>query len=87
MTDITLYHTNTCPYCVQAERLFSRKGITAINKLNIAQSEALRDEMIARSGRRTVPQIFINGQHIGGFDDLARLEQGGDLNPLLGLTT
>ncbi|WP_269532462.1 glutaredoxin 3 [Chitinimonas sp. BJYL2] len=74
MTDITMFHTSTCPYCVQAERLLSRKGVTAINKVNIEASASLRDEMIARSGRRTVPQIFINGQHLGGFDDLARLE-------------
>ncbi|MDC7705835.1 glutaredoxin 3 [Vogesella indigofera] len=85
MTDITMFHTSTCPYCVQAERLLSRKGITTINKVNIEQSVSLRDEMILRSGRRTVPQIFINGQHLGGFDDLARLEQSGELAPMLGL--
>ena len=85
MTDITMFHTSTCPYCVQAERLLGRKGITAINKVNIEQSATLRDEMIARSGRRTVPQIFIDGEHIGGFDDLVRLDQGGALDPLLGL--
>lgn len=86
MTDITLFHTATCPYCVQAERLLGRKGVTTINKVNIEQSATLRDEMISRSGRRTVPQIFINGEHIGGFDDLVRLEQAGALDPLLGLS-
>ncbi|WP_374351142.1 glutaredoxin 3 [Chitinimonas sp.] len=84
MTDITMFHTSTCPFCVQAESLLRRKGIDSINKVNIGQSVQLRDEMIARTNRRTVPQIFIGDRHIGGYDDLAALERSGELSALLG---
>ena len=80
---ITLFHTTTCPFCTQAERLLARYGVSEIVKINIGQSVELRDQMVARTGRRTVPQIFIAGQHVGGYDDLVELERGGALAALL----
>ncbi|MDK2126053.1 glutaredoxin 3 [Parachitinimonas caeni] len=83
MSEVTMFHTSTCPYCVQAESLLKRKGVTHINKVNVGTSAESRAEMIAKTGRRTVPQIFIGERHIGGFDDLAALELSGGLTPLL----
>ena len=82
MAEIILYTTGYCPYCVRAKELLKRKGqsFTEIN----AEDDAVREEMVAKSGgRRTVPQIFINGQHIGGCDDLYALDKAGTLAPLL----
>jgi len=78
-----MYSTAVCPYCVQAERLLASKGVKDITKIRVDQDPARRDEMIARTGRRTVPQIFIGDTHVGGFDDLAMLEHAGRLAPLL----
>ena len=83
MPDVTMYCTAVCPYCVNAEKLLNRKGVTQIDKIRIDVDHARRDEMIARTGRRTVPQIFIGDFHVGGCDDLYALEQEGKLNPLL----
>lgn len=84
MANIEIYTTPVCPYCVRAKDLLKQKG-AAYKEIDVTQSEALRDEVISRSGgRRTVPQIFINGQHIGGFDDLSALDRAGKLDPLLG---
>jgi glutaredoxin 3 len=80
---VTLFHTSTCPYCTQAERLLARHGVTEVVKLNIGQNVELRDQMVERTGRRTVPQIFIGSQHVGGYDDLLELDRRGDLAPLL----
>lgn len=80
---ITMYATGVCPYCVRAEALLRRKGVTAIEKIRIDLDPERRDEMIARTGLRTVPQIFIGDRHIGGCDDLYALDRAGGLDPLL----
>ena len=82
MADITMYTTPICPFCYRAKKLLSGKGVS-INEVDVMMSPGKRDEMIARSGRRTVPQIFIGDTHIGGFDDLAALDRAGGLDPLL----
>ena len=82
MPEITMYSTGTCPYCVQAQLLLDRKGVE-VNKVMIDQLPQEFEQMLARTGRRTVPQIFINDQHIGGCDDLYALERQGALDPLL----
>lgn len=74
MTKVTLYSTGTCPYCVAAETLLKKRGITDILKVRVDQSVDDFATMIQRTGRKTVPQIFINDQHVGGFDDLVKLD-------------
>lgn len=81
---VLIYTKPTCPYCAAAKALLKAKG-TSYDEIDIAGDDARREEMIARSGRRTVPQIFISDRHIGGFDDLAALDQQGGLDPLLGI--
>jgi len=83
MSNVVMYSTAICPYCVQAERLLAAKGVTDITRIRVDLDPARRDEMIARTGRRTVPQIFIGDRHVGGFDDLAALDHAGGLVPLL----
>jgi glutaredoxin 3 len=83
MADVVMYSTGVCPYCVQAERLLAAKGVRDITKIRVDEDPARRDEMIERTGRRTVPQIFIGGTHVGGYDDLAALDRAGGLAPLL----
>ena len=83
MSNVVMYSTAVCPYCVQAERLLASKGVKDITKIRVDQDPARRDEMIARTGRRTVPQIFIGNTHVGGYDDLAALDRAGGLVPLL----
>lgn len=83
MAKITMYCTAVCPYCVAAERLLNAKGVTEIDKIRIDLQPNLREEMIERTGRRTVPQIFIDERHVGGFDDLSALNAKGELDPLL----
>ena len=83
MSNVVMYATAVCPYCVQAERLLATKGVKDITKIRVDQDPARRDEMIARTGRRTVPQIFIGDRHVGGYDDLAALDRAGGLVPLL----
>ena len=83
MADVVMYSTGVCPYCVQAERLLAAKGVREITKIRVDEDPARRDEMIERTGRRTVPQIFIGGTHVGGYDDLAALDRAGGLAPLL----
>ncbi len=80
---ITMYSTGVCPFCIQAERLLASKGVTDITKIRIDLEPAKRDEMMARTGRRTVPQIYIGDHHVGGYDDLAALERAGKLGKLL----
>ena len=82
MNTVTLYSTATCPWCVQAENLLNRIG-APVEKIRVDQSPAQLDTMIARTGRRTVPQIFIGAHHIGGFSELHALEQQGELAGLL----
>ncbi|WP_348944781.1 glutaredoxin 3 [Chitinibacter sp. FCG-7] len=78
MATITMYSTRTCPFCVQAENLLARKGL-AVNKILVDQNPDEFATMIARSARRSVPQIFIGERHVGGFTDLLALEQAGQL--------
>ena len=80
---VVMYSTGVCPYCMRAEHLLRARGVTEIEKIRIDLDPARRDEMIARTSRRTVPQIFIGDTHVGGFDDLAALDQAGKLAPLL----
>lgn len=82
MAVVTLYSTSICPWCVQAENLLKRVGI-AVEKIRVDQSNAQLESMIARSGRRTVPQIFVGDVHIGGFNDLVAYEQSGQLVKLI----
>ena len=81
---IIMYSTAVCPYCVRAEQLLRQRGVDSIEKIRIDLNAGLRDEMIAKTGRRTVPQIYIGDTHVGGFDDLAALDRAGGLVPLLG---
>ena len=78
-----MYATGWCPYCQRAERLLIAKGVTEIDKIDVDADPALREEMMQRTGCRTVPQIYIGEAHIGGYDELAALEQAGKLDPLL----
>jgi glutaredoxin 3 len=80
---ITMYATGVCPYCIQAERLLASKGVTQITKIRVDVDPGKREEMMTRTGRRTVPQIYIGDQHVGGYDDLAALERAGKLVKLL----
>ena len=83
MPNITMYTTAVCPYCMNAERLLINKGVTEINKIRIDLQPEKRDEMMQKTGRRTVPQIYIDDRHIGGFDELRALDLAGGLDPLL----
>jgi glutaredoxin 3 len=81
---IIIYSGSYCPYCVRAKELLKRKGVSFTEVL-VDEDDAKRDEMIAKTGRYTIPQIFINEKHVGGCDDLYALERAGELNGLLGL--
>ena len=83
MAKVLMYSTAVCPYCVRAEQLLTRKGVKDIEKVRVDLEPARRDEMVARTGRRTVPQVFIGDTHVGGFDDLSALDRDGKLVPLL----
>lgn len=80
---VVMYSTAVCPYCQRAEALLMARGVGAIEKILIDLDPARRGEMTTRTGRRTVPQIFIGDTHVGGFDDLAALDRAGKLAPLL----
>jgi glutaredoxin 3 len=83
MANILMYTSAVCPYCMNAERLLASKGVKDISKIRVDLQPEKRDEMIEKTGRRTVPQIFIDDRHIGGFDDLRALDLAGGLDPLL----
>ncbi|MEO8007116.1 MAG: glutaredoxin 3 [Betaproteobacteria bacterium] len=83
MPRISMYCTAVCPYCVAAERLLNSKGVREIDKIRVDLQPARRAEMMERTDRRTVPQIFIDDRYVGGFDDLAALDAAGELAPLL----
>jgi glutaredoxin 3 len=83
MAKVVMYSTAVCPYCQRAEMLLKSKGVTEIEKIRIDLDPAQRDLMMQKTGRRTVPQIFIGDRHVGGFDDLATLDRDGGLVPLL----
>ncbi len=80
---VLMYCTAVCPYCVRAEQLLRSRGVEQIEKVRIDLDPAQRDAMIERTGRRTVPQVFVGERHVGGFDDLAALDRAGGLVPLL----
>lgn len=82
-SEVSMYATGVCPYCVMAERLLRAKGVTEIRKIRVDLEPERRIEMTERTGRRTVPQIYIGDHHVGGFDDLSALERAGRLDPLL----
>jgi glutaredoxin 3 len=80
---IMMYATASCPFCVQAERLLRAKGVAEIAKVRVDLEPARRQEMMQKTGRRTVPQIYIGDRHVGGYDDLVALDRAGGLAPLL----
>ena len=80
---VSMYTAAYCGYCTRAERLLESKGVTDIVKLRVDEDPALRAEMMQRTGRRTVPQIYIGGFHVGGYDELVALDRQGRLDPLL----
>lgn len=82
MKTVTLYTTETCPFCRNAKSLLASKGIS-MKEINVQTQPAEREKMVKRSGRRTVPQIFIENTYIGGFDDLAKLDRQGGLLSML----
>lgn len=83
MTPVTIYSTGVCPYCTRAKQLLQARGVTQFNEIRIDQNPEERTTMMERTGRRTVPQIFIGEHHVGGHDDLVALDQAGGLMPLL----
>lgn len=83
MPKILMYTSAVCPYCINAERLLLSKGVTEIEKIRIDLQPELRQSMMEKTGRRTVPQIYIDERHVGGFDDLRALDLAGELDPLL----
>jgi glutaredoxin 3 len=83
MNKVLMYSTGYCPFCTRAEALLKQRGVTEIEKIRIDEDAAQRALMMERTGRRTVPQIFIGNTHVGGFDDLAALDKAGGLLPLL----
>jgi len=78
-----MYTSAVCPYCMNAERLLHSKGVTDIEKIRIDLQPELRASMMEKTGRRTVPQIYIGERHVGGFDDLRALDLAGELDTLL----
>ena len=78
-----MYCTATCPFCHSAERLLAQKGVQDVERVRVDLQPARRAEMMRRSGRRTVPQIWIGGRHVGGCDDLYELDESGELDRLL----
>lgn len=82
MAKVLMYTTQQCPYCIRAKALLRHKGVP-YQEIDVSEDTALREKMIEESGRRTVPQIFINDVPIGGFEELRELDQGGELDRLL----
>lgn len=82
MADVIIYTTPVCPYCVRAKHLLKQKG-AAWTEIDVSRDPAERQALVARTGMRTVPQIFINGKHVGGCDELYALDRAGGLDPLL----
>ncbi|SDJ10104.1 glutaredoxin 3 [Paraburkholderia steynii] len=82
MSSITIYTTPTCPYCLAAKALLKKKGLS-YEEINVQGDRATALALMERTGRRTVPQIFVGETHVGGFDDLNALETAGNLDPLV----
>lgn len=83
MTEVTMYGTQRCMFCQQAEQLLKSKGVSDLQKIAVDREPDQLTTMIARTGRRSVPQIFIGEVHVGGYDDLAALDRAGQLDALL----
>lgn len=83
MARVLMYTTAACPYCIRAEQLLHHRGVTEIEKIRVDLQPELRAAMMERTGRRTVPQIYINDEHVGGYDDLAALDHAGKLESML----
>lgn len=83
MARVSMYCTAVCPYCQMAERLLRAKGVTEVDKIRVDLEPERRVEMMEKTGRRTVPQIYIEETHVGGYDDLAALDRAGRLDDLL----
>ena len=83
MNKVTMYSTSVCPYCVMAERLLQKRGVGLIEKIRVDLEPARMHEMMERTDRRTVPQIYVGDTHVGGYDDLSALDNAGGLVPLL----
>ncbi len=83
MQSVQMYTTQSCPYCSRAKMLLKQRGVEQLDEVRIDENPAERAVMIERTGRRTVPQIFIGQTHVGGCDDLVALDQRGELVPLL----
>jgi len=83
MQAVKMYTTQVCPFCIRAKALLKQRGVETINEVRIDLDPVERDTMMRTTGRRTVPQIFIGDQHVGGCDDLIALDQRGGLLPLL----
>ena len=83
MAKVVMYSTAVCPYCIRAENLLQRKGVQEIEKIRVDLQPELRVEMMEKTGRRTVPQIYIGDTYVGGYDDLAALDHAGKLDALL----
>ncbi|MCM0608971.1 MAG: glutaredoxin 3 [Ideonella sp. WA131b] len=83
MSKVRMYTTQVCPYCIRAKALLKQRGVEQIDEIRVDLDPAQRDAMIALTGRRTVPQIFIGDTHVGGCDDLIALDQRGSLAPML----
>ena len=81
--EVLMYSTAVCPYCIRAESFLKARGVTEIAKVRVDLEPARRVEMMERTGRRTVPQIYIGGRHVGGYEDLVALDRAGGLAPLL----
>jgi glutaredoxin 3 len=83
MNSVRMYTTQVCPFCIRAKALLKQRGVEAIDEVRIDLDPSQRDQMVALTGRRTVPQIFIGDTHVGGCDDLMALDRAGGLQPLL----
>ena len=83
MNKVVMYTTGYCPFCTRAEMLLTQRGVAEIEKIRSDEDAAQRALMMERTGRRTVPQIYIGDTHVGGFDDLSALDREGKLLPLL----
>jgi len=83
MPKVLMYATGVCPFCVRAEMLLKSRGVTGIEKIRVDLDPQQRQAMMQKTGRRTVPQIFVGGTYIGGYDDLVALDRSGKLDPLL----
>ena len=83
MQPVKMYTTATCPYCIRAKQVLRERGVTQIEEIRVDDDPAQRIVMMQRTGRRTVPQIYVGETHVGGYDDLSALDRAGRLDPLL----